>query len=204
MSRHDPPAPAADAPQGPRKYVRPLVTVGVLLLAVLLMWGVGAARGGGDDQEPAAEAESSPSAVAPGNGQDEPSSSDGLNYATTVPPTREPTLSADGRQQAPSLDAWEPTAEEFATQWANPEGGKEAWLERLEPLTNDEAYEGLENTSETGIPDLEFDSVETYMDEGNQVVADASYVDEGAVLRMGLVPAEQGTGWVVAYVTEAD
>lgn len=184
-----------------KKRTRPLLVVALLLAIILITWGYTTLRG--SDNEPETTPSATPSAVAPGPSEGASDDST-ISYAETVPPSEDPSLSADGAQQAPGLDDWEPTAEDFAREWANPEGGKDAWLERLEPLTTEEAFGGLEDTSEDAIMDLEFSEVTLNQQDGDRVVADASYGDEGAVLRMGLLPEEQGTGWKVAYVTEAD
>lgn len=179
-------------------FLRPLLVIGgllVIVLAFLVIPRLGGAEEPTDEQ--------SPSAVAPGNGSESPTSdAPSATPTASASASETPSLSPGGQDMAPTMEDWRPVAEEFATAWANPEGGKDAWLKRLRPLTSDDAYEGLESTNEAAIPDLTFVAVEENVVNGNQVAVDASYEGQGKVLRMGLLP--DGTSWEVVYVAEAD
>lgn len=179
---------------------RVVIAVALAVAVVIAMIGVIGFNSGANESEP----ESTTEAVAPGAGPSRgaeatPSPTETNNAPT---PTKSPVLSADGHAQGPALGDWQPVAEQFATNWANPDGGKDAWLKRLRPLTNDKAYNGLKRTGESAILDLEFVSLDTQFSDTSTAVTDATYSQANQpVLRIGLAPKNDGE-WQVVYVTE--
>lgn len=182
------------------KRQRVIIAVVLAVAVVVAMIGVIGFNSGATESEPDATTE----AVAPGTGpsrtaENSPTPTETNNSPS---PTKPPALSADGHEQGPSLGDWQPVAEQFATNWANPDGGKDAWLKRLRPLTNDKAYNGLKRTGESAILDLEFVSLDTQFSDDSTAVTDATYSrSDQPVLRIGLAPTNTGE-WQVVYVTE--
>jgi len=182
------------------KRNRIILAVVLAVALVVTMIAVASFNAKKSDPEP----EPTTAAVAPGRGPtggSEESTGDSNNSPTPTA-SKSPILSAGGQKQAPTLGDWKPVAEKFATAWANPEGGKDAWLKRLRPLTNDKAYSGLENTSAERLPKLTFASLDTQVENESTVVVDAVYTGSSKpVLRIGLAPENNGQ-WQVVYVTE--
>lgn len=58
----------------------------------------------------------------------------------------------NGPNQAFTPPEWQSTATAFASAWANPEVGKEAWLANLRPYIDDNLYSQLESTDINTVP----------------------------------------------------
>ncbi|MCU6479089.1 hypothetical protein [Arthrobacter sp. A2-55] len=70
-----------------------------------------------------------------------------------------PTYYAGNGPQAPTPKDWTPAATDFAAAWANPAGGKSAWLKRLKPLVTPKLYASFSYTDIRNIPTDTVDSV---------------------------------------------
>lgn len=100
----------------------------------------------------------------------------------------------------------QPVADEFAKQWANPEGGKEAWLARLRPLITDDAYAGFSYTGEENILPLKLIKVTIVKDPGHLASGFYRFIGTyegcGDVILSTITPQPEGS-WLVDTTTEA-
>lgn len=79
--------------------------------------------------------------------------------ATTGTPTPVPTATftpeftvTNGPNQAFTPPEWQPTANAFASAWANPGDNKEAWLNSLRPYVDDALYQDLQSVDINLVP----------------------------------------------------
>lgn len=99
----------------------------------------------------------------------------------------------------------DPVAEEFAKQWANPEGGHAAWLARLRPVIGDDAYASFSMVGIESVLTLKL--TEIYVDRdpinlyNNFYRFTASYDGCGEVLVGTLEPQPEGS-WLVDEVSD--
>lgn len=101
---------------------------------------------------------------------------------TTATPTASevPQLSPGDNPQAPTPTAdWEPVAQGFGEAWANTDGGRDAWLERLRPYVNDTTYQGFEYTDfERYITDKQVDHTQLAGIDGYDRRVEIYYTDD--------------------------
>lgn len=99
-----------------------------------------------------------------------------------------------------------PVAEEFAKQWANPDGGADAWRERLHPLLSDQTIVDFEVVTDEQILDLELTGIN--MEKNPAFLASnfyrftASYEGCGEVLIVSMTPHPEGS-WLINTIQEA-
>lgn len=175
------------------RWLAPALIIGGIL-AILLCWYFFTST---DDSQAVEQAPQSNSVVAGSGGSDS-----ATETATATPsPEKTKTLSADGAQQAPEAQDWRPVARDFATAWADSEGGKDAWLARLKPLTTDEVYKGFENTDEKAIQNLTYSGLAVRLTQGSVKYVNISYEETGDLMQIGLVTQNDGS-WKVGFVNE--
>lgn len=94
--------------------------------------------------------------------QDTAISSPTVDNNIITSPSEVPQLSSGNQAQAPTPTAdWEPVAQGFGEAWANTEGGRDAWLQRIRPYVNDAMYQGFEYTDfERYVTDRQMERVE--------------------------------------------
>lgn len=101
---------------------------------------------------------------------------------TTATPTASevPQLSPGDNPQAPTPTAdWEPVAQGFGEAWANTDGGRDTWLERLRPYVNDTTYQGFEYTDfERYITDKQVDHTQLAGIDGYDRRVEIYYTDD--------------------------
>ena len=165
-------------------------SIAIVLVAVVgvIIWTI---VDGNKDKDDASA--NSPAVVNSGSPSSSPSASEGSA-------SKSPTLSADGKKQDVTLGDWRPTARGFAEAWANPDGGKDAWLGRMKPMLTDEMYNRFKNTNENQIEDLNYEGLSVYSENENEEIIDISYEGQRDYMRIALTPA--GEDWKVAYVTQ--
>ena len=158
-----------------------------------------------------AEPEPAETGTGPENGTEQPS--DGLPAGDTEPGTDQDTEtteeSPDGTPPEPmagthdqgvTMEEWRPTAEKFAAAWANPEGGKEAWLKRLKPVVTDQLYSSFEYTEPHNIYKDTLKRVVTMESLGYAYDFQGEYEKNGPLF-LGRIVAQPDGSWLVDGVT---
>jgi hypothetical protein len=114
-------------------------------------------------------------------------------------PTAAPQIVAGGAQQAVTAQDWRPTAEAFAAAWANPEGGKDAWLARVKPYATPALAATFAYTDIRNIPTDKLASIST-ISEASGTVSFKAYYDDGGLLFQGLAIIKTDGSWLVDKV----
>ncbi|XKH58642.1 hypothetical protein LG293_16455 (plasmid) [Citricoccus nitrophenolicus] len=160
------------------------------------------------DADPEA-GDSTDGAVSPG-GEDgsqggeagpEPTEDDGPSESPS-PSVEEP---PGGYQMDPGVQDPAPVAEGFAAGWLNPEGGKQAWLDRLEPNVTTYALDGLSATAEEAIMDMEVSNVVMpLLEPGEYEMPFRVFGDEGEAVMDGTMIQMPDGSWKVDRILEAN
>ena len=181
-----------------RNKILTAIIAGLLVLGLLV--AINNVRTASEETKPSPTSE----AVAPGPGTGPSSSETATPTATTTTGGLSPGKAKQA--YAPEEDAWRETAAEFGKAWANPAGGKKAWLARMKPMVSEEEYQKLEKTNERSLRKYTYEKVtaERTDYENMRVVADVSYQETGPYLRVGLAPTANGKDWQVQYISQAD
>ncbi len=152
----------------------------VIIAVALLIMGIGytiiqALNTSNQD----AAAEPTPTTVVAG-AQDTSTSTTSTETASAAATSDVPQLSPGNNPQAPTANGdWEPTARAFAEAWANPEGGRDAWLARLRPLVDDTTYQGFERTNfDAYITAQQLDRVQLDASDGPDVMVAIYYTND--------------------------
>lgn len=195
----------------------------VLVIAVLVIFGAvyfGITRISGDDAAPGATPTAAPTAVL-GDGAEGPDpsptgsgsqgGSEGSEPAPLAPETADPTDEANAEpeyrvgdtQQAVVASDWSETADAFSEAWANPEGGKEAWLARLKPYLTPSLYKSFGYTDIRNIPTDTFVSNSPAEEGGGTMVFHALY-EEGGNRFNGLLEIQNDGTWLVKTIGPGD
>lgn len=114
---------------------------------------------------------------------------------TQITPAPEETILSGGNNpQAPGAsDDWEPIAQQFAEAWANPEGGRDQWLARIQPLVDEVIYHGFENTNfEQYISAKEVDRTEVTTIDGPDIGVKVFYKDNPQTPEMTILLSPAG------------
>lgn len=191
----------------------------VLIIAVLVIIGavyIGITRTSGDEEVAGPTPTAAPTAVL-GDGAEGPEASptgsgsqDGSEGpgagtqppATAVPTddaTAEPEYRVGDTQQAVEAADWSETADAFAEVWANPEGGKKAWLARLKPYLTPSLYKSFSYTDIRNIPTDTFVSNSPGEEGGGTMVFHALYEDGGNLFN-GLLEIQNDGTWLVKTI----
>ena len=102
-------------------------------------------------------------------------------------------------QQAVEASDWRPVADGFAEAWANPDGGKDAWLKRLRPYVTDSLYRSFGYTDISNIPDDEYLS-SSPMEEGGGTMSFQSHFVDGGNRFNGLLEIQNDGTWLVKTI----
>ncbi|MGK3708805.1 hypothetical protein [Arthrobacter sp. IK3] len=145
--------------------------------------------------------------VAPSAGSGSPSPSATAQEGTEAPsgsgatPSPEPTLEIHigNNQQAVEAADWKETADAFSAAWANPEGGKDAWLKRLRPYVTDSLYKSFGYTDISRVPSDTFRSTSP-LEEGGGNMSFQAYFEEGGNRFNGLLQIQHDGTWLVKTI----
>lgn len=190
----------------------------VLVIAVLIVIGavyIGITRTGGDE-EAAPQPTAAPTAVLGGGpdspepsptGSGSPGDSAGPDTGTQPSETAVPApetgsevqIRVGDAQQAVEAADWSGTADAFSAAWANPEGGKDAWLARLKPYLTPSLYASFGYTDIRNIPTDTFVSTSPGEEGGGTMVFHALYKDGGNLFD-GLLEIQNDGTWLVKTI----
>lgn len=191
----------------------------VLIIAVLVIIGAvyfGITRSSGPDETPGTTPTAAPTAAL-GDGAEgpdpsptesgSPDASKGPETGTqppgaTVPEEdtgAEPEYRVGDTQQAVEASDWSETADAFSAAWANPEGGKEAWLARLKPYLTPSLYKSFSYTDIRNIPTDTFVSNSPGEEGGGTMIFHALY-EEGGNRFNGLLEIQHDGTWLVKTI----
>lgn len=124
--------------------------------------------------------------------------------ATSSPkPTGGPALSIGNSTQAPQAPTpsdWRPTANSFATAWANPKVGQEAWLSAIKPTVTPDLYAKFSNTDVERMSQLEVSGINAEQEDYAGVNARVSFKGTNFTILIHLTP-QANMGWLVSVVT---
>lgn len=193
------------------------VLIALVAIVVVAALYVGLTRTA-DNSDPAAgpEPTAAPTAVlgdAPEGPAETPAGSGSpgaSNGAEEAPEARQTESAAPGQepqqeihvgnaQQAVEAGDWQPVADGFAAAWANPEGGKDAWLKRLRPYVTDSLYRSFGYTDISNIPDDEYLSSSPMEEGGGTMSFQAHFVDGGNRFN-GLLEIQNDGTWLVKTI----
>lgn len=172
--------------------------IGTVVVGSLIFTGLG-----GGVSVPA----ETPTATAGGSVQ----SNDPLPSATTtapVAPTSAPTATftpeftvTNGPNQAFTPPEWQPTAKAFASAWANPAEGKEAWLAGLKPYLDDSLYQDMENVDVNLVPIDTVVDVTELKNDHTGVVFSVSFANSDVRMKAYMQWDPAQSKWVVYQIS---
>lgn len=124
---------------------------------------------------------------------------DGPVVGSPAGPTSAPEFVAGGAQQAVTAQDWRPPVEAFSAAWANPEGGKYAWLSRMKPYATPALESSLGYTDIGRIPADKLSTVST-IDKASGTVSFKAYYDDGGLRFQGIAVLQPNGTWLVDKV----
>lgn len=153
----------------------------------------------GANASPTATAAGTPASTATPYPTSNPARGDSPVVGSTAGPTAAPEFVAGGAQQAVTAQDWRPAVEAFAAAWANPEGGKDAWLARMTPHATPALASSLGYSDIRNIPADKLSSVST-IDKASGTVSFKAYYDDGGLRFQGIAVLQTNGSWLVDKV----
>lgn len=143
-----------------------------------------------DSNTPAASEESSGSTTEPaGEGPDKAGNNNQIEGPNG-------TVIGNNDQTAPIQD-WGVVAEDFAIAWADTSGGKDAWLERLDPLITDELHDSFTYTDIRALYDDTFVSITADQEDQMAYKTFTARYETNGDLFQGLITLQSDGSWKV-------
>ncbi|MCC3292824.1 hypothetical protein [Arthrobacter sp. zg-Y1110] len=208
----------AESPQSPvLTFIKEkaLIIAVVILIAAAAVY-IGVTRTGDSDETATVQPTAAPTAVLGGGpegptasptGSGSPEATEGAQDGTGGPdvstpqPSETPELEihVGNNQQAIEETDWRVNADAFSEAWANPEGGKEAWLKRLRPYVTDELYKSFGYTDIRNIPSDTLRSNSPMEEGGGTLSFQAIYADGGNRFN-GLMQIQPDGTWLMSTI----
>lgn len=122
--------------------------------------------------------------------------------ASVSPTETIPAMPVGTDPQAPPPTDWKPVANSFATAWANPKVGQEAWLSALKPTVTADLYDKFSNTDVERMSQLEVSGINPEQEDYTGVNARVSFKNTEFTIMIHLTPQADMT-WLVSVVTSS-